>query len=152
MFQDNLLVPSSSVNPEELRSHLHCGGSLKWCNDNPDLRFLYDAAVGQVAHVSEELAATIFMVTLIIFSYLLVIFKRQICWVQTLLLFYCFNSTTACIQTTATKSNTTKCPTFSSSFMKPMAPNQNLRPSEMVRNHYGTLPSVKQKVTFNSSY
>jgi len=30
MFQDKLLVPSSRVNPEELRSHLHCGRSLKW--------------------------------------------------------------------------------------------------------------------------
>lgn len=64
MFQDNLLLPSSSVNPEELRSHIHCGGSMKWCNDNPDLRFLYCAAVGHVAHISEKLAATIFMVTL----------------------------------------------------------------------------------------
>jgi len=33
-------------------------------HDNPDLRFLYCAAVGKVAYISEKLAATIFVVIL----------------------------------------------------------------------------------------
>ena len=48
------------------------------------------------------------------FLYLLVIFNGLICWLQILLLVYCFNFRTVCIQTSVTKSNTVKWATFSS--------------------------------------